>query len=168
MAIEDTKVEDLGVSAGAVGWGDLIRSPALPCERHGSPFGESWYLNGAGLERIFIIGSRAPRQGYAKVVLRALQRYAHYRHVAVRADDSCRRATVPVRLMGRTLIAWKLVVESRARIWVQRGRGNVRNEVLVKAPSLAGGRLYRGGEARGAIAGEAGNRRPSSGFGETD
>ena len=107
------------------------------------------------------------------MVFRALQRYPYYRHVAVCAHNSSWRAAIPFRIVRRAFVARELVIELRSRIWVQRGGGNVGDEVLVEAASLTGRRTYRGaggagGVARGAIAGEAGNRRPSSGCGETD
>jgi hypothetical protein len=55
MAIEDTKVEDLGVAAGAISGRDLIRSPAFSRERHGTPFGKSRDFNSAGLEGILVV-----------------------------------------------------------------------------------------------------------------
>lgn len=139
MPIKYTKVKHLRISADPITTRPTLRSPVVtppPHDAHRRLLRKRRQLNRAGLVRILVVRPRAASTEGAVVVLCALEGDAHDRRLAARAREG---GGLAVARGVRARVAAGQVVPGAggaARVWVHRGRGQVRDEVVVEVAAL--------------------------------
>src|SRR5262249_5103675 len=102
VSIKHAKVKDLRVSTCAISRGSraIHVTNRTSSQSHWSPLCKCRNLNRTGLECVLIVWSLPTRKRYAKMMLRALERYSDYCHLPRNANHRRWQPVGATRVMG--------------------------------------------------------------------